>query len=948
MGSFLTGSPNTQNVIRYSSLPVSQSIIGKPIPVFWGTRRLATTPIDVEDWKSHKQSAKGKGAFGKGGTQYTYTCSPILLLGEGVIDAILNIFQNGSTTTTTTLSKLGLTFFSGTASQAPWSYMTTNHPANALAYSNSAYVAGSNFKLGSSTSIPDNAFECKRLNGFSDVLTTAGWTNPTTHVNTPGVDCSLADIIPDFLTSQQYGMGFGSGDIPDLTDFRAYQAAQGIYVSPLLDSQETANSILDRWAEIANTWIYCGPTKLVFVPLGDSAIGTVAAPVVVNINSVTNAGTTNTAAFAAGVTISGYSPTDVLEVTLPTGQTYVAWSPWGRPSPAGYHEGSVNIFRVYKDGSSTNYVDLGTGASGGYGPYDGYEAARAAFGTAFLTGASSYTFAIFDNPITDNTGGISASVRVAGTGYIPDVAAAYDLTLADTIGGFEVDRTDPADLDNHLAIEFADRTMGYASNLAPYKNDRLINRQGKKDSGSTRYDEICVPAVADTVAQLRGKRLTGIANTYTWSSAYTRVLLIPGSIVTLTDPNIGLNLKKVRITDVSEDDNEVLTFKAEEMPDRVATYAANTSTASPTPSTPDQQADPGNINTPAIVEPDASFTSALPVLLIAASGGPNCGSIDVYVGFNGVGANTYIGTIEQGAAQGTLTASLASHADPDTTNTLSVDCTESETEPQPVTTDDADALRTLALIAAQPTLSGGNYVLPDNGELLAFGDVTTTGSYTADLTYLRRGQLGTAPSAHSSGDQFTVIDASGAAGTTLRYELPPEYIGQPINFKFLAKNVYGNAQQDLSSVLQYQYTPTGLGYGTGAGGVPGKPTGLTASVLDGRVSLSWTANPSGDNVTNYKVYRAAGTGAAFGSATLIGSAGNATAYVDSSVTVGSSYTYFVVAVNAAGSSANSDGANATVASYSHIYAPVSATTGTTPSRQIVFNKSGASIVTRIT
>jgi hypothetical protein len=85
--------------------------------------------------------------------------------------------------------------------------------------------------------------------------------------------------------------------------------------------------------------------------------------------------------------------------------------------------------------------------------------------------------------------------------------------------------------------------------------------------------------------------------------------------------------------------------------------------------------------------------------------------------------------------QGVLTAGLPAYsgANPDTGHTLSVDCTQSSTTPQAVTTADADALRSLALVVPQPAITGDIAVVPTNGELLAFGSVAATGTYSANL-----------------------------------------------------------------------------------------------------------------------------------------------------------------------------------------------------------------------
>jgi len=229
-----------------------------------------------------------------------------------------------------------------------------------------------------------------------------------------------------------------------------------------------------------------------------------------------------------------------------------------------------------------------------------------------------------------------------------------------------------------------------------------------------------------------------------------------------------------------------------------------------------------------------------------------------------------------------------------------------------VTNADAAALRTLSLVAAQPVLSGGAYVLPTNGELLAFGAVSATGTYAANLTYLERGVYGTSAGAHSIGDQFTQIDVSGMDETSVSYDLPPQYIGQTIYLKLTSFNVFEKALQDPSTVTEYQYTPLGTGYGAGTAGAPLQPTGFAVSATPGAssVPLVWNANAATDNITSYTVWRASGTSAAFGSASPIWT-GLAQAFADASVASVTGYTYFLTANNAVGTSPNTAGINAT-------------------------------------
>jgi hypothetical protein len=87
-------------------------------------------------------------------------------------------------------------------------------------------------------------------------------------------DANPADIIADFLTNPQYSLGLPSSalDAASLARYKTWCIAQGIFFSPVLDSQEEVSRILDRWASLSNTWIFWSGAALKFVPLGDSAI----------------------------------------------------------------------------------------------------------------------------------------------------------------------------------------------------------------------------------------------------------------------------------------------------------------------------------------------------------------------------------------------------------------------------------------------------------------------------------------------------------------------------------------------------------------------------------------------------------------------------------------------------------------------------------------------------
>lgn len=264
--SFLIGAGTNASVRTvYTGLQLQTSAQGIPVTLMWGKSRIKPNIFWYNNFQAHQQS--GKGAGGKGGSKgsgnYTYTAAVMLGLCEGPILRIeagwvdQTEYYNGNI-----LTKLGLTLFTGTASQATWSYLTTNYASQAIPYESLAYVCTSNYKLGSSAALPNHNFEV------------AGPLVYTGGSGAPNGDANPADIIEDFLTNPQYSINLpaSSIDATSLAFYKTYCTAQGIFFSPVLDSQEQISQIIDRWASLSNTWIFWSGGALKFVPLGDSAI----------------------------------------------------------------------------------------------------------------------------------------------------------------------------------------------------------------------------------------------------------------------------------------------------------------------------------------------------------------------------------------------------------------------------------------------------------------------------------------------------------------------------------------------------------------------------------------------------------------------------------------------------------------------------------------------------
>ena len=87
-----------------------------------------------------------------------------------------------------------------------------------------------------------------------------------------GFDANPAAIIGDFLTNPRYGAGFPAANLDSLTSYSDYCAAAGLFLSPLLDTQQEAQQSLGDIAKITNSAIVWSGALLKIIPYGDQAL----------------------------------------------------------------------------------------------------------------------------------------------------------------------------------------------------------------------------------------------------------------------------------------------------------------------------------------------------------------------------------------------------------------------------------------------------------------------------------------------------------------------------------------------------------------------------------------------------------------------------------------------------------------------------------------------------
>lgn len=670
----------------FQGIQVQTSVSTVGIPIVYGLARVSPNLIWYGDFTSSGGGGKGGkgGGGGKGaGAQTNYAASIIMGICEGPITSLVSVWINKKNETA---AAAGFTVFTGTSSQAPWGYMTTNHPTQARTYPNTAYVAASKYTLDSGAQLPNHTFEICGGLPFTPAAGTilsaspaALWLSTTAYVTGANVygptggtftcisantnqqppnntywtqitpDSNPGAFIPDLLENVSYGPSFPSAYMGDMTQFSSYCVANGLFLSPKIDGQEAASSIMQHLMEITNSEMFWSDGLLKIVPRGDT---------VVTGNGVT---------FTPNLT---------------------------------------PIFNLTDD----NFISSATPVS---------------------------------------------------------------LAIADVVDAFNI-----------VTVNFSNRANAYNQQPIQVKDQVSIDLYGMRPEGAQSHTEICDPAIAQTSAQLRLQRIQSTRNVYTFELPITFCMLEPMDLVTLTDVNLGLNLTTVRITSIDEDEYGNLKFTAEEMFIGAA-HPALFNNASVLGYAANYNAPPPNTNAPVFYTPSSEVAGNKLVGYLMASGGADWGGCDVWVSSDNT---TYAlaGRITGGSRMGVLTAALGANPDPDLTDTLSVDLTESLGTMESVTQNDADQNHTLCYV---------------DGELISYETATLTSSNHYSLTYLRRGRYGSPITSHAIGSQFVRMD-----GSQFDIDFTAVQIGKPFYVKLPAFNLWEAGLQDLSTVSSYSFT----------------------------------------------------------------------------------------------------------------------------------------------
>lgn len=384
--------------------------------------------------------------------------------------------------------------------------------------------------------------------------------------------------------------------------------------------------------------------------------------------------------------------------------------------------------------------------------------------------------------------------RGNGAAYIADNKAIYDLTDDDFIvSGAEdpvnVERKTNADAFNQIQVEYLDRNNDYNVAVAEVKDQANIEQYGLRPKEAVKMHGICNGKVAQKVAQQLLQRALYVRNEYEFKLGWKYCLLEPMDIVTLTDAGLGLDKTPVRITEIEEDEEGVLSVKAEDYP--VGVYTTSEYPTQPSLGySADYNVSPGNAHAPVIFEAPLQLTGGEPQIWMATAGGDMWGGAEVWVSTDG-DSYTRVGAVNHKARFGSLTAALPNGAVFDRTNTLSVEISAGQMTGG--TDQDSRDLLTLCYV---------------DGEFLAYANAELKGVGRYTLGNLTRGAYGSAIDSHAAGSQFVRVD-----DTLFRYAVPRNWIGRTVWVKLVSYNVFSGGIQDLASVPAYSYTIKGAPLG---------------------------------------------------------------------------------------------------------------------------------------
>lgn len=418
----------------------------------------------------------------------------------------------------------------------------------------------------------------------------------------------------------------------------------------------------------------------------------------------------------------------------------------------------------------------------------------------------------WDGNATGNPGWDAAN-GVAKKYYTPYTEPVVELTMDYILQSEEKTedpisfiRKDPQEVYNTVRLDFRDRFNFFNDVPAEAKDEAHIELYGPRIDNIGIAKEFTLSNYANIAATMILRRNISIMNTYTWKMGPLWGWLDPMDILSIPNPVDYSKQILVRVTSVTDDEDENITIEAEEYP--VGDQSPSVMPLSPTtpPNSGATNSPPLPAYVPVIFEPTTAMLTAqslsTPQVILGASAGVN-GVLDQNYGGSfiwiSLDAATYqfIGTIFGPSTIGSLAAPLPGYGgvNPDMGHTLLVNL--SESDGSLISFDSVSASNGASLCCVQDA---------SGFELITYTTATLVGPFTYALTGLYRGMFGTVPRLFSGGSRFLYV---GTNSNIFETGLPSSYIGQTFWVKLQGFNVFRQATIDLADVVAYEFTVYG-------------------------------------------------------------------------------------------------------------------------------------------
>jgi hypothetical protein len=827
-GLFAKPGNGAQQAKRLNGMQVQRSNFGAAIPIGWGRNRVPGLIVWYDGFKAHAvtttQRSGGKGgSSSNSSTTYTYTASVIMVLGEGVIPTVRQVFRDQQIFPS--LTEAGLSLATGTVGQAVWGYLTTNFPAAAIGYSELAYVYAADYSLTTNATLQNHSFEVDwaiQLSGKPDA-------NPSV-------------LLADFLQNTRYGVPqWLSSMTGDLTLFSNYCLANNLLLSPVLDQQISARDAIREWLMATNCWANWSDGTLKVGTYGDAAATGNGVTFTPDLTPLYDLDSDHFQPLANGDPViwserdpssiynsiqvefsdraKAYDPNIAKAIDLgdvdqfgsrPNTSPYTAHSlcdaDIARHSAQLYLQRLLHVRGAYQFTVPQDFVLLDCGdyvtltdpglllvrqlvritkisedASGNLAmeaePVNGASSAALYNSDSSLGYRANYAVApgcVESNLFLQSSGLETGSwTKMAGTvsanaTTAPDGQSTADKFIPSTASTTHAFNQDVASVPGVAYV--------YAAYFKAASYGKAILRlfDGSETNGCDLYFDSATGAISSTTVTgtgvLKGSGVVSIGSG--WYRAWISVLA-PGA--TSMRGRVYLTDGSYNPTWAGNGTDGVYIWGQQIRPGTtLPAYAGTTA----------RQGVPFIFNPPSVLTVNGSETWAA-----VASLDPNWGGAYVWTSIDSTNYQRQ-GQVLGRARYGEITNALPITMDPDSSSSLGVDLNISQGNLENAT--HADAAASTSLFAL------GN-------ELLAYGAATLAGVNAYTLSYLRRGALTTTVSAHALGASFVRLDEA-----IFKFPFLSTQAGQTVYVKFQSYNIYGQAAQDLSACAAYTVVPTSI------------------------------------------------------------------------------------------------------------------------------------------